>query len=93
MTAGQVDPAAALDAQAVAGALSQIFARDVTTATAICAGCTRTGAFAELRLYGGHMGYVMRCPGCDAVLMRLAATPQGLWLEMQGLRSLTFATA
>jgi hypothetical protein len=85
----------ALDAQAAAGALSRIFCRDVTTASAICAGCGRTGPFAELRLYGSgsHMGYVMRCPSCDAVLMRLAATPGGLWLEMQGLRSLTFATA
>jgi hypothetical protein len=36
------------------------------------------------------MAFVMRCAGCDAVLMRLAATPQGTWLEMQGLRSLTF---
>jgi hypothetical protein len=93
MTAGQVDPPPVLDAQAAAGALSQIFCRDVTTATAICSGCGRTGAFAELRLYGGQMGFVMRCPGCDLVLMRLARTPQGLWLEMQGLRSLTFATA
>ena len=91
MTAEQVEPV--LDAQAAAGALSQIFCRDVTTASAICAGCGRTGAFAELRLYGGQMGFVMRCPGCDSVLMRLAATPHGLWLEIQGLRSLTFATA
>lgn len=93
MTAGQAEPATALDAQAAAGALSEIFCRDVTTATAICSSCGRTGAFAELRLYGGQIGFVMRCPGCDAVLMRLATTPQGLWLEMQGLRSLTFATA
>ena len=93
MATGQVDPVAALDAQAAAGALSQIFCRDVTTANAICAGCSRTGPFAELRLYGGHMGFVMRCPGCDSVLMRLAATPNGYWLEMQGLRSLTFAKA
>lgn len=91
MAAGQIEPV--LDAQAAAGALSEIFCRDVTTARAICAGCGRAGAFAELRLYGGQMGFVMRCPGCDSVLMRLATTPQGYWLEMQGLRSLTFATA
>jgi hypothetical protein len=93
MTTEQIEPAPMLDAQAAAGALSQIFCGDVTTATAICAGCGRTGPFAELHLYGRQMGFVMRCPGCDAVLMRLAATPHGLWLEMQGLRSLTFAAA
>jgi hypothetical protein len=93
MTSLQAEPEAALDAQAAAGALSQIFSRDVTAATAICAGCGRTGAFAELRLYGGQTRFVLRCPGCDAVLMRLAATTRGYWFEMQGLRSLTFAIA
>jgi hypothetical protein len=36
------------------------------------------------------MAFVMRCAGCDAVLMRLATTPHGKWLDMQGLRSLRF---
>ena len=57
--------------QAAAGALSEIFCRDVTTASATCAGCGHHGSFAELQLYGGHMGLVIRCPGCEQVLIRL----------------------
>jgi hypothetical protein len=90
MATGQVEQAAVPDAQAAAGALAEIFCRDVTTAIAVCAGCGRIGPFAELRLYGAPMAFVMRCAGCDAVLMRLATTPHGKWLEMQGLRSLRF---
>jgi len=79
-----------LDGNAAAGVLSEVFWRDMTLATGRCASCGREGPFAEARLYGGLMGYVMRCPGCDGVLMRVAKTPHGFWLEMQGLRSLTF---
>jgi hypothetical protein len=83
----------ALDAQSAAGGLAQIFVLDVTTATGVCAGCGHTGPFAQLHLYGGAVGTVIRCPDCDNVLMRTVTTPQGTWLEMQGLRHLTFATA
>lgn len=78
------------DAQAAAGALAQIFCRDVTTAVALCGGCGREGPFAELGRYGGAMGVIIRCPGCDAVLMRTVTTPHGVWFEMQNLRSLRF---
>jgi Family of unknown function (DUF6510) len=80
----------ALDAQAAAGDLSLIFAFDVTTAVAVCDGCGREGPFAELRLYGGGMGAVIRCPGCDAILLRVVTTPRGTWLDMHGLRRLAF---
>ena len=80
----------ALDAQAAAGDLSRIFAFDVTTAVAVCAECGREGPFAELRLYGGGIGKVIRCPGCDAILLRLVTTPRGTWLDMHGLRELRF---
>lgn len=81
-----------LDAQAVAGVLRAVFARDVTAASAVCAGCGREGAFAEMRLYGGGTGAVIRCPACEHLLLRLVETPRGMWLEMQGVRRLTIPT-
>lgn len=83
----------ALDAQSAAGELATLFAVDLTTATALCAGCGHTGPFAQLHLYGGAMGTVIRCPGCTDVLMRRVATPHGTWLEMQGLRWVKVAQA
>lgn len=79
----------ALDAQAAAGRLAEVFALDLTKARAVCAGCGAEGPFAGLRLWGGEMGVVLRCAGCDAVVLRYVATPRGLWLEMQGLARLT----
>jgi DNA-directed RNA polymerase subunit RPC12/RpoP len=79
-----------LDSQAAAGALLAVFAGDVTTASAVCAGCGREGPFAEMRLYGGEIGVVIRCPECDHLLLRLVETPRGAWLEMQGVRRLMF---
>jgi hypothetical protein len=34
------------------------------------------------------MGAVLRCTHCDTAMLRLAHTPIGLWLELQGARSL-----
>ena len=79
-----------LDAQAAAGALGQIFARDITTAVVICGHCGREQAFAELPLYGGGMGIILRCRGCDEILVRSVETPREIMLEMRGLRTLLF---
>jgi hypothetical protein len=48
---------------------------------------------AELMLYGGGLGLVLRCPGCDAAMIRLARTPAGLHLDMSGVALLRVATA
>ncbi|WP_088348577.1 MULTISPECIES: DUF6510 family protein [Rhodomicrobium] len=79
-----------LDGNAAAGLLGEMFWRDMTTATGICAGCGSEGPFAEARLFASAMGSVLRCPHCDNVLLRAARTPRGVWLDMQGFRSLTF---
>ena len=78
------------DAQAAAGLLSQVFSRGVTNATAMCGECGKEGPFAELLRYGGTVGCVLRCPGCDAIMLRLTTTPYGLRLEMTGMRSVYF---
>jgi hypothetical protein len=71
-----------LDGNAAAGALSEVFARDITTAIVTCAGCGTTGPVAEAMLYRT----VLRCPACDAVLMRYARGGGELRVEMRGVR-------
>ena len=80
-----------LDGNAAAGALQELFAVELTAAAATCEGCGRTGAVAELMLYGGGLGLVLRCPACDAVMIRLAHTPAGLHLDMRGVALLRIA--
>jgi len=78
----------ALDGNAAAGLLGELFALDVTVAQFTCAGCGAEGEFGGARVYGGTMGAIFRCIACDGVVLRLVRTPAGLWLDMQGTRKL-----
>lgn len=75
-----------LDGNAAAGELSEVFSLDVTVATATCAGCGATGAVAQAMVYESGMGTVLRCPACDAVLLRMARGGGELRMEMRGVR-------
>ena len=74
-----------LDANAVAGMLQEIFGVDMTVADTECAACGREGEVGTLLAYTNAPGVVLRCPGCDAVMMRLVDTPRGRLLEASGL--------
>ncbi|WP_427893820.1 DUF6510 family protein [Kribbella sp. GL6] len=74
-----------LDGNAVAGPLSELFAVDLTAAIGQCDGCGQTNVFAEARVYVNAPGTVARCPGCDAVLLRVVTTPNDTYLDLRGL--------
>ena len=76
-----------LDGNAAAGTLQQVFATDVTTAVGTCAGCGATDVVGAVHVYVSA-GTVLRCPHCDAVLLRLVQHEQRVWLDLTGLRSL-----
>ena len=82
-----------LDANAAAGMLRELFARDVTAAVATCAGCGAARPVGALLVYGHAMGAVLRCPGCDAVMLRLARTPGWLRADASGIALLAIGTA
>lgn len=77
-----------LDGNAAAGGLGELFARDVTTALATCAGCGTARPLGALLDYGGAMGIVLRCPGCETVMLRMARTPGWLRVDAAGLAML-----
>jgi hypothetical protein len=81
-----------LDGNAAAGELSEVFALDVTTAVATCAGCGQTGPMAQAMLYEAGMGSVLRCPACDSVLLRYVRGGGELRLEMRGVKVLRWRT-
>ena len=74
-----------LDGNAAAGALTEIFGRDVTEAFGACRGCGRRSRLAEAHAYLGGPGVVLRCPGCEAVVLRAARSPADTWLDSGGL--------
>ena len=74
----------ALDGNAMAGDLQEIFAFDVTVARFTCAGCGHGDAIATLRLWGPHPGRVARCPHCDDVVLRLVHATDRVFLDLRG---------
>jgi hypothetical protein len=84
------DPDFALDANAAAGVLQEIFLVEVTTARIECATCGASAAVGSLRVYALPMGVVLRCTRCDGILMRAVHTPHGRWLDMAGARWMRF---
>jgi len=74
-----------LDGNAAAGALSEIFSFDVTAALGQCASCERSARMAETHVYATAPGVVIRCPGCEAVLLRYVRGDGQFWLDMRGL--------
>ena len=80
-----------LDGNAAAGSLAELFAFDVTTATAICDGCGRGSPVGALLLYDLAMGTLLRCPEC-AHLMLCATRIRGVVrLDLRGTRILHVA--
>ncbi|HEX5167257.1 MAG TPA: DUF6510 family protein [Thermomicrobiales bacterium] len=77
-----------LDGNAAAGLLGAIFPFEMTLAVAVCDGCGATAQVAALTVYAQAPGLIARCPGCQAVLLRVVEGPDRYWLDLQGLRSL-----
>jgi hypothetical protein len=80
-----------LDGNAAAGILSEIFVPDLTAARATCAHCGANRAVGALLVYAHGMGTVVRCPSCDAVVLRVSRTPTQVWLDSTGARHIVIA--
>ena len=80
-----------LDGNAAAGSLGELFAFDVTTATVVCDGCGRTSPVGELLLYDQVMGTVLRCPGCEHLMLCATRIRGVVRLDLRGTRSLCVA--
>jgi hypothetical protein len=80
-----------LDGNAAGGMMGEIFVRDVTSATTTCAGCGATRPMGVLLEYGQAMGIVLRCPDCDAALLRIVRTPRELRVDGSGISLLVIA--
>jgi ribosomal protein S27E len=77
-----------LDGNVLAGALGALFQHDVTMATVRCGECGRCGPLAETRVYADAPGAVVRCAGCEAVLLTIVSDGGRSWLGFGRLRCL-----
>ena len=91
VTGERLADARRVDGNAAAGVLSELFVPDLTGARAKCAGCGMTRTIGALIVYAHGMGTVVRCPGCDRVVLRLVRTPTHVWLDATGATSIVIS--
>ena len=87
------EDAVPLDGNAAAGPLAALFAVEPTTIIVTCEGCGREGALATLKLYGGPVGLVLRCPACDTANVRFTDTGARVIVDLRGSTRLTVYAA
>jgi hypothetical protein len=78
----------ALDGSAIGGLLMELFGTEMTTASTVCASCGATRQVAELAVYRHQLGSVVRCRGCDSVLMVFVQIRGITCVDLQGLARL-----
>lgn len=61
----------ALDGNAIAGTLHEVFGTEMTTVTGLCRSCATPSLIGELRVYARAPGAVARCPACGNVVLVL----------------------
>ena len=73
-----------LDGNAVAGLLSEIFVSEMTAMPTACANCGTVSSVGALWAFTQAPGAVLRCPGCENVVLRVVATPDAFYLDARG---------
>ncbi len=73
-----------LDGNAMAGLLHKLFDAEMTIAPVECASCGRLGELGSLWAFVETPGYVMRCPGCQNIILRITVTPGEVYLDARG---------
>jgi hypothetical protein len=78
----------ALDGNAIAGLLHEVFGAEMTTATGTCAHCGAAAQVAELVVYLEAPGTVVRCRTCESVLMVIAEVRGIKCVDLRGAAAL-----
>jgi DNA-directed RNA polymerase subunit RPC12/RpoP len=81
-----------LDGSALAGELADCLGAEATAASGQCLSCSQELTLAQAHAYLGGPGMVLRCPGCQSVLLRLVRSPTHRWLDVRGLAYLQVET-
>jgi len=76
----------ALDGNAIAGDLLDLFGYDLTCVSGTCEHCGRASMVGELVVYARAPGNVARCPHCGAVVMVLVQIAEATHLTMERYR-------
>ena len=74
-----------VDGNAVGGLLWEVFGREMTATSGSCAHCGMTAPLARTVVYRRGPGVVMRCRGCDGLLMVIVEVRGRYCVDASGL--------
>ena len=75
----------AVDGNAIAGRLHDVFGAEMTTTTCICVHCGASRQVAGLHVYAHGPGTVATCPSCRATVMVLVTIRGVTCVDLRGL--------
>ena len=78
----------ALDGNAIAGQLVEVFGTEMTTTIGTCASCGAVRQLAEAAVYLDGPGTVVRCRSCASVLMVLVTVRRVTCVDAAGFADL-----
>jgi hypothetical protein len=78
----------ALDGNAIAGLLHDVFGVEMTVAATVCGHCGARAVMAECVVYLGGPGAVARCRGCRGLLAVFVEVGGVTCVDLRGLASL-----
>ncbi len=87
----EIDEGLILDGNALAGLLQDLFALEMTASPAECSHCGFQGEIGALLAFIHAPGYVLRCPGCKNVILRIVETPNAFLLDARGAAYIRFS--
>jgi Zn finger protein HypA/HybF involved in hydrogenase expression len=83
-TNGDMNRSLMLDGNGVAGMLKEIFSAEMTATPTECAACGKHSEMGELLAFTHAPGVVLRCPACEATMVRVVRTEQFTYLDARG---------
>jgi hypothetical protein len=73
-----------VDGNAIGGLLIEVFGREATGESGRCRECGAENYVGALHVYRAA-GVVVRCPSCQAVLVRVVEGDERIWVDLDGL--------
>lgn len=73
-----------LDGNAAAGLLRTVFGTEMTTSPAECATCGAVSEMGALLAFLHGRDFTLRCPSCENIVIRVAETRQGTYVDARG---------
>jgi hypothetical protein len=73
-----------VDGNAAGGMLQDVFSAEMTASPTECAHCGRHEQIGELLAFVHAPGLILRCPGCENILMRVVKTDEFTYVDARG---------